>query len=752
MLLNGFAVSIPETIEVLSRPLEDPRDVKAERERLAGHWFVHWRDGQLFHLRLKPGGPNVDGVARTVAGLDVPSLIRSRLDDVVSAVFDKYDPLRRRPFTFTAQKGKHDVFAEALRQVGLERDGRFSGFSIIPRFSIHPKIVELQKDVIRIGLFVELAMRYEVGGDLDVLSQHVDLRGLHIVHRERREGERQLVGRISGIEGDVIHLAASFDCEQIATADAKLEGSKEVFARCLSAILGQRYPKLRDAIEEAEAAYRLGPDLNAIVERMGAFLRHKSPVNIAHGVTVAVGDRLGIENTIDATNIYTVRPVEYVFHRSGEQRNIYAWPGLSQYGPYDQSSFAKKSPRILVVFPERAQGKVEDFVHALRSGRSTMRNFLNGFGKTFGLVNPEYLSCPVRLERGLVEQCYRQAAEAYLARDRNIDVAIVVLLDEHAWLPGLANPYVRTKALFLTLGIPTQQIRYATMTANPMSLQYSLQNLSVALYAKLNGTPWTVDQDRAIADEIIIGMGTAELSDNRFEKRQRFVGITTVFSGDGTYVLGNTSREYSYEEYFPALRTSMIAILREIKARNGWQPGDSVRLVFHAHKPLKRDEVARIAFDCAREVGDEQTLQIAFVTVSHDHPFMLFDPEAPGIVSKEKRKGVMAPERGTIARIGTWTRLLATNSGTLIKRPSTPLPKPLLIGLHPDSTFVDLDYLSEQVLKFTSLSWRSTMPGRAPATIIYSERIADLLSRLRDVPDWSPTQLSVNLRYSRWFL
>ena len=112
----------------------------------------------------------------------------------------------------------------------------------------------------------------------------------------------------------------------------------------------------------------------------------------------------------------------------------------------------------------------------------------------------------------------------------------------------------------------------------------------------------------------------------------------------------------------------------------------------------------------------------------------------------------MAPERGTIARIGAWTRLLATNSGKLIKRPSTPLPKPLLIGLHPDSTFVDLDYLAEQALKFTALSWRSVMPGREPATIIYSERIAELLSRLRDVPDWSPAQLSVKLRYSRWFL
>ncbi|MCY4589331.1 MAG: hypothetical protein OXE86_01945, partial [Alphaproteobacteria bacterium] len=102
--------------------------------------------------------------------------------------------------------------------------------------------------------------------------------------------------------------------------------------------------------------------------------------------------------------------------------------------------------------------------------------------------------------------------------------------------------------------------------------------------------------------------------------------------------------------------------------------------------------------------------------------------------------------------IGRSTRLLAVNSGSLIKRAHTPLPKPLLIHVHPASTFTDVDYLSEQVLKFTSLSWRSTLPVHTPVTIFYSERIAELLGRLRNVPQWSTTALDVKLRYSRWFL
>ena len=118
-----------------------------------------------------------------------------------------------------------------------------------------------------------------------------------------------------------------------------------------------------------------------------------------------------------------------------------------------------------------------------------------------------------------------------------------MLFDEHAFLKGLQNPYIRTKALLLTLEIPTQEVRMWTVNQPSATLQYTLQNFSISVYAKLNGTPWTVNQDKAISDELVIGMGFAELSGNRLEERQRFVGITTVFSGDGTYLLGNVSKE-----------------------------------------------------------------------------------------------------------------------------------------------------------------------------------------------------------------
>ena len=269
----------------------------------------------------------------------------------------------------------------------------------------------------------------------------------------------------------------------------------------------------------------------------------------------------------------------------------------------------------------------------------------------------------------------------------------------------------------------------------------------------MGGTPWTVDHDLTISDELIIGMGTVELSGSRVEKRQRFIGITTVFRGDGNYLLANTSSECSYDQYPAVLRSETTSVLREIKMRNGWQPGDTVRIVFHSYRPLRKVEIADLVADCVREVGDGQNVEFAFLTISEDHPFASIDKEQKGIQGKGGVvKGLYVPERGTIVQLGRYTRLLSTNGPSLLKKTQAPLPLPLLVHLHKESTYRDLDYLTEQILKFTSLSWRSTHPSRRPVSVYYSELIAEQLARLRQVPDWSPAMLNVKLRASRWFL
>src|SRR5437660_2824560 len=69
---NGFKVHLPDSIEVIVREMPSPSDVKAERDRLREHWFVHWIGGKLYHLRLKGGGPNVAGTPQTLRTSEHP--------------------------------------------------------------------------------------------------------------------------------------------------------------------------------------------------------------------------------------------------------------------------------------------------------------------------------------------------------------------------------------------------------------------------------------------------------------------------------------------------------------------------------------------------------------------------------------------------------------------------------------------------------------------------------------------------------
>jgi hypothetical protein len=103
---NGFKVNLPDSVEVIVREMLSPSDVRAERERLREHWFVHWMDGKLYHLRLKGGGPNVEGAPKTLRTSEHPWLLRSRLDDAIGEALPKYEAIRERPFTFLAQKSE----------------------------------------------------------------------------------------------------------------------------------------------------------------------------------------------------------------------------------------------------------------------------------------------------------------------------------------------------------------------------------------------------------------------------------------------------------------------------------------------------------------------------------------------------------------------------------------------------------------------------------------------------------------------
>ncbi len=760
LFLNGFSVKFTsQEFTAFVSPMPDNQQLEPTKEAIGDEWFIHWHDGMAYGLPKCATATKPFGQPQKLKVADHLSLLARRLTEVLPEKFPKYEAFRRKPFKFRAQK---DEIVAAILTKLKHLPPVVGKFKISLTFELDARLIELRENELRVGLFVDIATNWQILAHLDELkAAGVDVAGLYVVRRTPDPKGRRLVGRVKELIGQRIVLSEAYENQaEVFADDVYVEGSRASFAHCLKRILGDMYGAFDSERQEQEARVLVGNALDERVERMGDYLRKASPVTVSSDLQCSVEERIPVQNVGTYKTTVQAPPVDYCFDSARSKRSRYAWPGLEDYGPFSRDTLAKKSPRILFVFPDSVQGPAERFLRYLRDGITGVANsrYAGGFAKTFGLVNPEFVSCRIPLfpkQNDSPAQIYRKTIGEFLSRNGQFDSAIVTILDEHARLPDQQNPYVHSKAVLLMAGIPVQDVRVPTMSQSEYSLQFLLQNIAVALYAKLNGIPWTVDHDLTIADELVIGLGTCEIGESRFEARKRFIGITTVFRGDGNYLLSNLSTECNYDTYPEVLQRSTVEILKEIKKRNGWQPKDTVRVVVHSFKPLKKLELAQIMKDCVATVGDEQSVEFAFLTVTQQHPFRLFDREQKGVPQKKSPnvlKAVLVPHRGMIAQLGSFTRLLSTNGPELIKRTVSPLPLPLLVHIHPESTYRDLASLTEQVLKFTSLSWRSTLPAKLPVTIYYSELIAGLLSRMRSVPDWSPAMLNIKLRASKWFL
>jgi len=763
LCLNAFHVALSSgEFSVHCMDLPNPDRMTALRESHGHEWFLTWREGTAYAIPLTDQTPEPFGRTRVLQCTDNIALgiVAARINSLLPNIFPQYDALRRRPFAFLGQRD--ELVSDIIAQLKLrDPSPLLNGFTIRPKFELDARLIEPRDGSLGLALVMDIRMKWDITTPIhDLHEAGVNLSGLHVIRPDPEPGERRLVGCIDHVDGRTITLSDSFDgTATVATDTVVLEGSTSSFYRCLRHLLGSSFDAFDNARFAKASQFLTGPALDTLHQTMAGVLRRAPQLQVTPEVTCTFGERVELANTSEYRTVVQLGNPEYCFDPAKSKRAKYAWGGLERFGPYSRDTFSKTSPRILVLCPDKAQGQVEQFIRAFRDGITSVPNskFATGFSRVFGLNNPHFAITTVPLLNNRdtsIAAMYRSAAEEALASpSASYDAAFIVIPDQYASAPDALSPYLHAKAVCLMAGVPVQEARLSTITRPHNQLMYVAQNIAIALYAKLGGVPWTVDHDLTVTDELVIGMGTCEMSGSRFESRQRHIGITTVFRGDGNYLLSNVSRECTYADYPRVLKESTLAILREIRSRNGWQQGDTVRLVFHSFKPLRGIEVADIARECVAELGNEQQFQFAFLTVSHAHPFKLLDKRQPGRSGwRGQKKGVFVPERGYAAQLGRFTRLLCANGPTLIKQATSPLPAPLLIHLHPESTYGDLDYLAEQVLKFTSLSWRSTLPCFDPVTIYYSELIAGLLARLRAVPDWSPSMLNVKLRSSRWFL
>jgi hypothetical protein len=601
----------------------------------------------------------------------------------------------------------------------------------------------------------------------DLIAAGISLEGRYVqVHvgdgDPRLSPKPRLVGRVVEGKGEVLQLDDHADgVTEVEARQAYLEPRHENLAWCVRSLLPHLTDQILDKLDALACTLSSGPEHLRRIRSMFDHLRTAS-LEILPGVVVRIGPLLERGGRASWFPRYEVvaKPV-LVFDPGGSRTDTWNERGIDKHGPYDQRYFTPKGLRIPVICQAQAQGQVEQFLHKFLEGMpqvnvgaagSDRRPYEKGFVRRYELERPEVeIFTASGATAGAYRAACRRAIEQAANHGKGWNLAIVQIDDAFHGLSGDANPYLVTKSVFMKHQIPVQEVTLEKMTVPDRDLVYIMNDISIAAYAKLGGTPWLLKADSTIAHELVVGLGSHHLSESRIGAKERVVGITTVFTGDGRYLLESRTAPIPYDEYPRALFETLRAAVETVRQDQNWRSSDAVRLIFHAFKPLKDSEIEAVKRLMAG-LGLSNS-EYAFVHLADDHPFLVFDESNPGAYfSRTERKGALAPARGVMVKFNRDEVLACFTGAREIKQPSDGMPRPVLLKLHRDSTFKDMTYLARQAFAFSCHSWRTFSPAPMPITILYSQLMAKLLRSLDDVSDWDADAMIGRIGRTLWFL
>lgn len=291
--------------------------------------------------------------------------------------------------------------------------------------------------------------------------------------------------------------------------------------------------------------------------------------------------------------------------------------------------------------------------------------------------------------------------------------------------------YIRIKELFLNEGIVTQVVDYEKMIVNiqdPYNFQFSLQNIALALHAKLGGAPWKL----AVTDkkELVIGVGAFT---NQGENR-RYIASAFSFQNNGLF------RKF---EYFNQNETELLAGSISTAIRDFTSVSKADKVVIHFYKEMSYEELKPI-----KERMNKLNLKVPLYILN------INKTEAEDIIAYDLNWGdKLMPVSGTYIRIAENQFLLFNNarypnSDKYQDTDGYPFPIKIKISSPDDDAFEDVEVIEElltQVYQFSRLYWKSLRQQNVPITIKYPEMVAQIAPRFKNgVPEGAKDTL--------WFL
>ncbi|MGJ5135373.1 argonaute/piwi family protein [Bradyrhizobium oligotrophicum] len=571
----------------------------------------------------------------------------------------------------------------------------------------------------------------------------------------------QLAGRVREIQGTRLILDDHGDRpSSIELSEAYLEPSRSNFADCVRHFVGEHESaRILEETESTASRILSGPERLDLIKRTFDYIG-KQNIDLVPGASMRLDPLAGTTRHSWSFRVEAIQKPVLVFDPSGTKTDRWNERGIDQNGPFDQRTFAPKQLRIAVVCQAMHEGQVDAFIAKFLDGLPEIKTgsgdwartpYAKGFIRRYALEAPKVrvFSTKSSSINDYVLAC-REAIEAATDGGFEWSLAIVQIDQDFKELEDAENPYFGVKAVFLKHRVPVQEITLETMRFSDQQLVFAMNNMSVATYSKVGGIPWLLKSNPTVAHELVVGIGSQTMSNSRLGTKERVVGITTLFSSDGKYILDDRTGAVPFSQYKEELKKSLVRSIESVRTTDNWRSTDAVRLVFHVFKQMADAEAEAVA-ELVEDLGLTQ-VKFAFLHLVDAHPFTIFDDAQAGIRRRDGAKGAKVPERGVVISLSDSETLLCLTGPKDLKQARHGMPQPMLLRLHRRSTFRDMTYLTRQVFDFSCHSWRMFTPAPTPITIHYSELIARLLSGLRHVPTWDADTMLGPISRTRWFL
>lgn len=362
---------------------------------------------------------------------------------------------------------------------------------------------------------------------------------------------------------------------------------------------------------------------------------------------------------------------------------------------------------------------------AKKLGNTFYKKLRDGEGHFPGLN--KYARLPIRIEANHITFTdkenplpeIRQKLQT-MKRDENVHYGALYISPIHKDDPDPAkrNVYYKVKEELLKYEI-TSQVVYDHSINNP-SFPYYLPNISVALIAKMNGIPWTLE--KKAKKELVIGVGAYRPS----IIKKKYLGSAFCFSNSGDFQGFNS---FTADDHLK-LAGSFQKKIKEFKEQN-----DEVeRVVIHFYKKMKREE-SKMILQSLKELK----LDVPVVVLS------IHKTESKDLVPVDRSKPHLLPLSGTWLKSGYNQFLLCNNArfdDPGEKLNSYPYPIKVYVDLATEESAKGhwrehkeilnkqledrewLEELLEQVYQFSRLNWRTVSIKSLPVTVSYPEMVA----------------------------